>query len=121
MSVLPHAFGEYDEVGNAAARFIAGLRDQKDAASYHVLLAWDGEDAGTINSHLAQARAILHGIAATAGKLGYAELGASALHCETQILAHLNGDYTDLAICPCEIVWCMDAFGEACTALTGTP
>lgn len=119
MSVLPHAFSDYNEVGDAAALFVARLRDQKDAVCYHVMLAWDGEDAGTINSHLAQARAILHAIAATAAKLGYSGLGATAMRCETQILAHLEGDYTDLAICPCEIICYLDMFVEACAELTG--
>tara|TARA_R110000850_G_scaffold36744_13_gene96916 strand:+ start:8202 stop:8567 length:366 start_codon:yes stop_codon:yes gene_type:complete len=119
MSVLPHAFSDYNEVGDTAALFIARLRDQKDAACYHVMLAWDGEDAATINFHLTQARAIVHAIAAAAAQLGYADLGASAIRCETQILTHLEGDYTDLAICPCQIIYYLDVFVEACTELTG--
>ena len=97
MSVLPHAFSDYNEVGDTAALFLARLRDQKDAACYHVMLAWDGEDAATINFHLTQARAIVHAIAAAAARLGYA----------------------DLAICPCQIIYYLDVFVEACTELAG--
>lgn len=100
--------------------FVALLEDRKTSIAQHALAAWDGETVEDINSNLEQARTILHQISGTAGTLGFAELGVSAQRCEAQIIAHLEGPYADLAICPGEIVWCIDAFVEACMAITDT-
>ncbi|WP_299028216.1 Hpt domain-containing protein [uncultured Sulfitobacter sp.] len=98
-------------------RFLALLEDRKTIIAQHALAAWDGETAEEINANLEDARSILHQIAGTAGTVGYPELGATAQQCEAQIIAHLEGPYADLAICPGEIIWCIDTFVEACGTL----
>lgn len=98
-------------------RFIEMLEDRKAMIAQHALAAWDGETAEEINANLENARNILHQIAGTAGTVGFPDLGTTAQQCEAQIIAHLEGDYADLAICPGEIVWCIDTFVEACNIL----
>lgn len=95
-------------------RFLDLLDERKVLIAQHALAAWDGETAEQINSNLESARSILHQIAGTAGTVGYPELGVTAQHCEAQIIAHLEGDYADLAVCPGEIIWFIDTFVEAC-------
>lgn len=102
-------------------RFIELLDSRKTSIAQHALAAWDGENTDFINENLEQARSILHQIAGTAGTVGFPELGATALMCEEQIIAHLEGPYADLAVCPGEIIWCIDTFVEACTTITGQP
>lgn len=99
------------------ARFVELLDTRKTSIARHALAAWDGEDTDTINTNLADAQSILHQIAGTAGTVGYPELGEIAQQCEAQIIAHLEGDYADLAICPGGIIWCIDTFVEACDAI----
>lgn len=99
-------------------RFIELLNTRKADIAQYALAAWDAETAIEINANLEGARSILHQISGTAGTVGYPELGLTAQQCEAQIIAHLEGDYADLAICPGEIVWFIDTFVEACTALT---
>jgi HPt (histidine-containing phosphotransfer) domain-containing protein len=98
-------------------RFIDMLEDRKTMIAQHALAAWDAETAEDINANLEDARNILHQIAGTAGTVGFPQLGSTAQQCETQIIEHLDGDYADLAICPGGIIWCIDAFVEACDAL----
>lgn len=98
--------------------FLELLEGRKTSIARHALAAWDGETVQDITTNLERARSTLHQIAGTAGILGFSELGESARRCEAQIIAHLEGQYADLAICPGEIVWCIDAFVEACTAIT---
>lgn len=99
-------------------RFIELLATRKADIAQYALAAWDGESAEDINANLEGARGILHQISGTAGTVGYPELGQIAQQCEAQIIAHLEGDYADLAICPGDIIWFIDTFVEACTALT---
>jgi|AntRauTorckE5430_2_1112549.scaffolds.fasta_scaffold60815_1 hypothetical protein len=99
-------------------RFIELLGVRKGEIAQYALAAWDGETAEQINQNLKAACSILHQISGTAGTVGYPDLGLTAQQCEAQIIAHLEGDYADLAICPGEIVWFIDTFVEACTALT---
>ena len=94
--------------------FLNLLTERKAAIARHALAAWDGETAEIINANLEQARSILHQIADTAATAGYAELGITAQHCESQIVAHLEGSYADLAVCPGEIIWFVDTLVEAC-------
>ncbi len=98
--------------------FLDLLPERKVAIAQHALAAWDGETAEVINENLEQARSILHQIADTADTVGYAELGNTAQHCESQITAHLKGQYVDLAVCPGEIIWFIDTFVEACENIT---
>jgi HPt (histidine-containing phosphotransfer) domain-containing protein len=98
-------------------RFVDLLEDRKVLIAQHALAAWDSETAEDINANLEDARCILHQIAGTAGTVGFPQLGATAQQCEVQIIEHLEGDYADLAICPGGIIWCIDAFVEACGAL----
>lgn len=95
-------------------RFLNLLTERRVAIARHTLAAWDGETAEIINSNLEQARSILNQIADTAATAGYAELGITAQHCESQIIAHLEGPYADLAVCPGEIIWFVDTLVEAC-------
>ena len=98
-------------------RFLELLEDRKVTIVQHALAAWDGETAEEINANLEVARSILHQIAGTAGTVGYEDLGVTAQHCEAEIIAHLEGPYADLAICPGEIIWFIDTFVEACDNL----
>jgi hypothetical protein len=102
-------------------RFVELLNTRKGDIAQFALAAWDGETADDINRNLESARSILHQIAGTAGTVGYPDLGATAQQCEAQIIAHLEGDYADLAICPGEIIWFIDTFVEACTGVTNRP
>lgn len=95
-------------------RFLTLLDSRSTTIAQLALAAWDGESTDLINSNLEEARALLHQIAGTAGTVGYPELGIIARQCEAQIIAHLEGPYADLAICPGEIIWCIDNFVEAC-------
>lgn len=97
--------------------FVDLLDDRKTSIAQHALAAWDGEDTETINTNLEAARNILHQIAGTAGTVGFPSLGTTAQQCEAQIIAHLEGPYADLAICPGGIIWCIDTFVEACDAI----
>lgn len=107
-------------IDHIRAHFVALLEDRSTSIAQHALAAWDGETVEDINGHLERARTTLHQIAGTAGTLGFDELGATAQRCEEQIIAHLEGPYADLAICPGEIIWCIDTFVEACTTITET-
>lgn len=98
-------------------RFVELLEDRKTAIAQHALAAWDGETAEEINVNLEDARSILHQIAGTAGTVGFPHLGELAQQCEHEIIAHLEGAYADLAICPGEIIWRIDAFVECCGSL----
>lgn len=115
---LSHASLEMPGLERIRLRFIELLSTRKADVAEYALAAWDGETAEEINANLEKARSILHQISGTAGTVGYPELGATAQHCEAQIIAHLEGDYADLAVCPGEIIWFIDTFVEACTALT---
>lgn len=112
MSALPREIPGVDRVN-----FILKLEERKTNVAQHVLAAWDGVSTDEINTHLEKASATLHRIAETAGAMGYAALGATALRSEQQIISHLEGPYADLAVCPGEIVWCVDTFVEACAAI----
>lgn len=114
MSALAHQMPGMDRI---RARFIELLEDRKSNIAQHALAAWDGESVDVINSNLELARNILHQIAGTAGTVGHPDLGTIAQQCEAQIIAHLEGPYADLAICPGEIIWRIDTFVEACDAL----
>lgn len=98
-------------------RFVDLLEERKTRIAQHALAAWDGETAEEINANLEQARSLLHQIAGTAGTVGYPDLGTCAQQCEAQIIAHLEGPYADLAVCPGEIIWRIDGFVECCGAL----
>ena len=98
-------------------RFVDLLEDRKSSIAQHVLTAWDGETTDEINGNLVSARNILHQIAGTAGTVGFHDLGTTAHQCEAQIIAHLEGPYADLAICPGEIIWRIDTFVEACATI----
>jgi len=98
-------------------RFVDLLADRKVSIAQHALAAWDAETAEEININLENARNILHQIAGTAGTVGFPQLGETAHQCETQIIAHLEGPYADLAICPGGIIWFIDTFVEACGVL----
>jgi len=98
-------------------RFVELLQGRKMTIAQHALAAWDAETAEDINANLEDARAILHQIAGTAGTVGFPELGEDAYYCETQIIAHLEGAYSDLAICPGGIIWSIDAFIASCDTL----
>ncbi len=100
------------------ARFVEMLSDRKVRIAQHALAAWDGESAEEINANLEAAKNILHKIAGTAGTVGFSDLGTCAHLCEEEIIAHLEGDYADLAICPGEIIWRIDSFVAACTKIT---
>lgn len=102
-------------------RFVDLLEDRKTLIAQHALAAWDAETAEEINANLEDARNILHQISGAAGTVGFPQLGATAQQCEAQIIEHLEGDYADLAICPGGIIWCTDAFVEACGALPEYP
>jgi len=115
MSALAHQMPGMDRIKH---RFLELLHDRKTSIAQHALAAWDGETVELINSNLEEARNILHQIAGTAGTVGFPDLGAVAQQCEAQIIAHLEGDYADLAICPGEIIWRIDTFVEACDALS---
>lgn len=114
MSALAHQMPGMDRI---RLRFLDLLHDRKTNIAQHALAAWDGETIDVINQNLEQARNILHQIAGTAGTVGYPELGIVAQQCEAQIIAHLEGAYADLAICPGEIIWRIDTFVEVCDAL----
>lgn len=101
-------------------QFLDGLESATNTIACHVLTAWDGETTETINRNLEQARDLLRDIAGTAQTAGLPELSATAQLCEAQIMAHLEGPYADLAICPGEILWRVDTFVEACAAATGS-
>lgn len=100
-------------------RFVALLSERKALIAQHALAAWDGETAEEIVENLEAAKSVLHQIAGTAGTVGFPELGASAMQCEAEIIAHVDGDYADLAICPGEIIWRIDGFVAACNQITG--
>ncbi len=117
MSALARQMPDLDHI---RLHFVELLEERKTSIALHALAAWDGETVDDINSHLEQARNTLHQIAGTAGTLGFCALGKTALRCEAQIIAHLEGPYADLAICPGEIIWCIDTFVEACTTITDT-
>ena len=116
MNALTHQFSGLERVRD---RFVDLLEDRKNIIAKHALAAWDGETTDEINDNLKHAQNILHQIAGSAGTVGFPELGGTALLCEEQIIAHLDGPYADLAICPGEIMWCIDTFVEACAAITG--
>ncbi|MCX7567268.1 phosphorelay protein [Sulfitobacter sp. F26169L] len=97
-------------------RFVDTLAYQKADVARHALAAWDGESAEYINARLEDARSILNGICGSAAALGFYDVDATAQHSVAQIDAHLHGAYADLAICPGEIIWCVDTFVEACDA-----
>lgn len=117
MNALAHEMPGMDRI---RTRFVDLLADRKSSIALHALAAWDGESVAVINENLEQARCILHQIAGTAGTVGFPDLGTTALQCEAQIIAHLEGPYADLAICPGEIIWRIDTFVEACDALHAT-
>ncbi|MGB5864786.1 MAG: Hpt domain-containing protein [Sulfitobacter sp.] len=99
-------------------RFLDLLESRKSTIAQHALAAWDGETAEGINDDLQTARNLLHQIAGTAGTVGYADLGMSAHECEGRIIDHLEGKYADLAICPGEIMLCIDTFLGQCDAIS---
>lgn len=115
MNALAHQMPGMNRI---RARFVELLDDRKSNIARHALAAWDGESLDVINGNLEKARNILHQIAGTAGTVGHPDLGTIAQQCEAQIIAHLEGPYADLAICPGEIIWRIDTFVEACDALT---
>ncbi|MEQ6249962.1 Hpt domain-containing protein [Sulfitobacter sp. HNIBRBA3233] len=96
------------------ARFVELLDDRRTLIAQHALAAWDAETSEDINGNLEAAKALLHQIAGTAGTVGYPQLGSAAQQCEAEIIAHLEGDYADLAVCPGEIIWRIDGFVAAC-------
>jgi len=116
MNALARQIPDLDHI---RLHFVVLLEERKNSIALYALAAWDGETVEDINSHLEQARTILHQIAGTAGTLGFDQLGQIAHRCEAQIITHLEGPYADLAICPGEIIWCIDTFVEACTTITG--
>ncbi len=99
-------------------RFVDMLGDRKTTIAQHALAAWDGKTADDINANLTAARATLHLIAGTAGTVGFPELGHSALHCEQEIIDHLDGPDAVLAVCPGEIIWRIDDFVASCNKIT---
>ena len=99
-------------------RFIELLGTRKIDIAQYALAAWDGKNAEEINTNLEAAGGVLHQIAGTAGTVGYPELGTTAEQCEAQIIAHLEGPYADLAVCPDEIIASIDSFVAGCTTLT---
>ena len=114
MNAIAYAMPELDRIRH---RFLDLLNERKMHVAQYALAAWDGETVENINQNLEAARSILQEIAGSARTVGYPELGITAQQCEAQIIAHLEGDYADLAICPGEIVWFVDRFVEACDAI----
>lgn len=100
-------------------RFLTMLTDRKERIASHALAAWEGETLEDVNGNLASAQSILHQIAGTAGSLGFAALGESAHACENEIIAHLEGPDADLAICPGELIYFLDAFVGSCDEVLG--
>lgn len=100
-------------------RFVELLEERKSFIAHHALAAWDAETVEEINSNLEDARGVLHQIAGTAGTVGFGPLGETARQCEEQIIAHIEGPYSDLAVCPGDIIWRIDGFVAACNELTG--
>ncbi len=95
-------------------QFFDALEERNTAIAIHALDAWDGETIEVINPNLEKARRLLKEAAVDAFSAGYLELAAAAQNCDTQITAHLDGPYADLAICPGEIIWWVDTFIEEC-------
>ncbi len=100
--------------------FVASLSVRASEVAQHALSAWDSWSVEEINSSLELARDILNQTSRTAISIGYEDLGVTAHHCAAQIIAHLEGDYADLAVCPGEIIWFVDTFVEACDAIADT-
>jgi len=99
------------------AHLFAILTDQQTRIAQHALAAWDGETLDAVNGNLKAAKKLLQELAQTARAGGYGRLCTLAEQCEMQILVHLDGPYADLAICPGEIIWCVDTLVEACSDL----
>ncbi|QUJ76713.1 Hpt domain-containing protein [Sulfitobacter albidus] len=99
------------------ARFVEMLEERSSRIAQHALAAWDAETAEEINRNLSDAKDILHQIAGSAGTVGFPELGAMAQECEMEIIAHLDGEYADLAVCPGQIIWRIDGFVASCLEL----
>lgn len=102
------------------ARFIEMLEDRQARIATHALAAWEGETVEEINGNLESAKAILHQIAGTAGSLGFTDLGVTARQCEEEVIAHLEGPDSDLAICPGELVHHIDGFVGQCRETLAT-
>lgn len=98
-------------------RFISMLVNRQSEIAVHALTAWDGDSAEIINENLGHARDILHKIAGSSGSLGFTALGNAARACETEIIAHLEGEYADLALCPPAVIHQMDRFVAQCEEL----
>ncbi|MEH6523074.1 phosphorelay protein [Sulfitobacter sp.] len=94
--------------------FLECLEERRNLVAQHALAAWDGETTDGINTNLAEARIVLQQITQEAIPAGFHALGMTAQHCDAQMLAHLDGPYSDLAICPGEVIWWVDMFAQAC-------
>jgi hypothetical protein len=105
------------QTGTPRDRFIETLDDYATNIAAHVLAAWDGETVTEINTNLDQACQLLDEVTNSAVTMGFALLGATGQHCTVQIHAHLQGPYADLAICPGDIIWWVDLFVDACSAV----
>lgn len=110
------ALHESDHV-STGVQFLESLEERKNLVAQHALAAWDGVTTEGINANLENARDILQEITRQAVAAGYPALGMTAQHCDAQILAHLEGPYCDLAICPGEIIWWVDTFAESCQSI----
>jgi HPt (histidine-containing phosphotransfer) domain-containing protein len=108
---------ELPGIDRVRGRFLDMLEQRQSAIAAHALAAWDGSSLEDINGNLAAAQAVLHQIAGSAGSLGFPDLGKAARHCETEIIAHLEGPDADLAICPGELIYHLDRFVSDCRAV----
>lgn len=99
------------------ARFLDMLEERQCQIANHALAAWDGDSVEVINDNLQNAQDVLHKIAGSSGSLGFHALGDAARACEHEVIAHLEGPYADLALCPPGVIHQMDHFIAMCAAL----
>ncbi len=105
------------ENSSASTAFLDFLAKQRELIAKYSLAAWDGETTDGINSNLDEARVVLLQVIQRAEATGFTALATTAQHFDAQILAHLEGPYADLAICPGEIIWWADTFAESCQSI----
>jgi HPt (histidine-containing phosphotransfer) domain-containing protein len=98
-------------------RFLIMLEDRQCQIANHALTAWDGDSVDVINGNLKKAQDVLHKIAGSSGSLGFHALGDAARDCEHEVIAHLEGPYADLALCPPGVIHQMDRFIAMCAEL----
>ena len=112
LDVIPQVYGP----DRLRLRFVQMLAERQSRIAAHALAAWDGESVEEVNINLSAAQFILSKIARSAGPLGFSELAQTAQHAADQVLNHLKGPDSDLAICPGELVFYLDESVAACRA-----